>query len=427
VDEQFVTPSPSPARRPSSGWAWFFAGTTLAFALLLAALLWALISSGLYLQLLGRIDPRLRGLAQGPLPVASAPTPRTAPTATPSAVASSPSGSGSATPGATAAPTATPPTASAAAPAPPAASAARPARRGEIVAAGRWQLVVNDAKSGPLPNGARRLTVDLTVKNDSDQADVLALPATAEVAPRGRPAVGPAPGDGFQLVQLTEPPALQLRVLDRAGRAFGGGFVSANGQAGGAFTFVAAPGDAIRLPFAFEIAASAADPLTLEAQFGQALGGGLFRIGLDDPAQPAAKLTPSDRAQVNGTEQRYVIEGLWSLTLLGVDVGAPSSSGERTVRARVSAENLTDRPLAPGATLDDPTGGERDFYVVDAEARVAYSSADSMPSQPIPARATRTVEVQMKAQRDFAASGPYRFSIVVDPQEQRFAIFRVGG
>jgi hypothetical protein len=129
---------------------------------------------------------------------------------------------------------------------------------------------------------------------------------------------------------------------------------------------------------------------------------------------------------VNGTEQRYVVEGLWSLTLLGVSVGSPAANGERTVTARVAAENLTDRPLTLGATLDDPTGGERDFYVVDAETRAAYSSADSMPRQPVPPKATRTVEVRMKAHRDFAASGPYRFSIVIDPGAERFAIFKTG-
>ncbi|HEV8636082.1 MAG TPA: hypothetical protein VG370_17795 [Chloroflexota bacterium] len=439
MDEQLVPPSPSPARRGSSGWAWFFAGTTLAFGLLLAALLWALISTGLYVQLLGRIDPRAdalwRGLAAA-TPAAGAPSRAVPPTwtpappttrveGTPPAAAASPIPPGPPTAQGTAA-TPTPAVPSAPAPAPPSASAATPARRGEIVSAGHWQLVVNDARSEPQPGGGRRLTLDLTFKNDSDEADVLSIPATVPQAPRARPAGDRSHESGYRQVQLVEPPAAQLRVLDRAGRAFGGGFVSANGESGGSFTFVAAPGDAIRLPYAFEVPASAADPLSLEAQFAQALGGAGFRIALDDAARPPAKLLPSDRAKVNGTEERYAVDGLWSLTLLGVDVGAPASNGERTVTARVSAENLTDRPLALGATLDDPTGGERDFYVVDAEARVAYSSGDTMPRQPIPPKATRTVEVRMKAHRDFASSGPRRFSIVVDPREQRFAIFRVG-
>jgi hypothetical protein len=307
-----------------------------------------------------------------------------------------------------------------------AAGAAAAAKRGEVVSANRWQLLLNEVRSETLPAGGRRLTLDLTFKNDSDEADVLAIPATVPPAPRTRPA-GDEPGPpSYRTVQLVEPPAVQLRIVDRAGRVFGGGFVSANGDGGGSFTFVAAPGDAIRLPYAFDIPESATDPLVLEAQFGQALGGAVYRIGLDDAAQPPARLAPSDRAKVNGTEQRYVVEGLWSLTLLGVSVGSPAANGERTVTARVAAENLTDRPLTLGATLDDPTGGERDFYVVDAETRAAYSSADSMPRQPVPPKATRTVEVRMKAHRDFAENGPYRFSIVIDPGAERFAIFKTG-
>jgi hypothetical protein len=440
VDEP-VAPPPAPVRaRPlSSGWAWFFAGTTLAFGLPLAALLWALISTGVYTQLLGRIDPRAGGVVQafraGGTPAAAAPGLSVAPTWTPAppapgvegtrpAAAASPVPAGSpAAPGAASTPT---PAVSGGPAAPPAASAGTPAKRGEIVSAGHWQLLVGEVRSETPSSGGRRVTLDLTVKNDSDRADVLAIPATVPQAPSARPASDRPGESGYQPVQLADPPAVQLRLVDPAGRAFGGGFVSANGQSGGSFSFVAAPGDAIRLPYGFEVPPSSADPLTLEVRFGQALGGAAFRVALDDAAQPPGRLAPSDRAKVNGTEERYVVEGLWSLTLLGVGVGPPSSSGERIVTARVSAENLTDRPLALGATLDDPTGGDRDFYVVDGEARVAYSSADTMPRQPIPARATRTIEVRLRAPRDFASAPPHRFSIVVDPRGNRFAIFRVG-
>ena len=103
-------------------------------------------------------------------------------------------------------------------------------------------------------------------------------------------------------------------------------------------------------------------------------------------------------------------------------------TGQRTVTARVSAENLTGRPLAVGASENDPFGasGDRDFYVVDAAGRLAYSSSDSMPRQPIPPGATRTVEVRMKGYRDFASTGPFRFTVVVDPRRAQYAIFRTG-
>jgi hypothetical protein len=439
VDEQSTPvgapPPPTASPRPgASGWGWFFAGTTLAFGLLLAGLLWALVATGVYGQLLGRLDPRASALLAGPRPAAAGP-PLRPPTPEPAAPPSAPRGgapAATASPAPTAPAAGTPggasPTPEPGSPTPLAAAptgAAATARLGEVVSAGPWRLLVNEARRETLAEGGRKITLDLTFKNDSDEADVLAIPATLPAAPRARPADDPG-GPRYRPLQLAEPPAVQLRVLDRAGRGFGGGFVSADGEGGGSFTFVAAPGDAIRLPYAFEVPVSSADPLVLEAQFAQSLGGATHRIGLDDAAQPPADLTPSDRAKVNGTEERYVVEGLWSLTLLGVSVGSPSSNGERTVTARVSAENLTDRPLVLGGTLDDPTGGERDFYVVDAGTRVAYSSADTMPGQPIPGGATRTVAVRMKAHRDFASSGPYRFSVVIDPDEERFAIFRTG-
>src|SRR5438093_1620523 len=38
-----------------TGWAWFFAGSTLSLALILGGLLWALGSTGMYLDLLARV------------------------------------------------------------------------------------------------------------------------------------------------------------------------------------------------------------------------------------------------------------------------------------------------------------------------------------------------------------------------------------
>ena len=46
---------------------------------------------------------------------------------------------------------------------------------------------------------------------------------------------------------------------------------------------------------------------------------------------------------------------------------------------RLKMENLSDQALTAGGTLDDPTGGSRDFYAVDAQGQLAYSGADTMP------------------------------------------------
>jgi hypothetical protein len=380
-----------------SGWAWFFAGTTLALLLVLAALVWGLVSTGLYADLAGRLAPR--ALAPTAVAAPSAPPQTASAAASPTAVA----------------PSATPLLGQP----PPAATSATTAQRAQILSSAHWKLLVGEVKSESGRDGGRRITVDVTLKNDSERADVLSIPATTPAQPRSRPA-------SWQPAQMAEPPTLQLRLYDRANRPHGGGFVGADGQGGGGFTFVAAPGDAIRLPFAFELPASSAEPAALEAQFGQAAGGAGFRVGLDAAAQPPARLEPSDLVKVNGTEERYLIEDLWSLTLLSIAVGQPDASGQRTVTARVSAENLTDRPLAIGATEHDPTGsaGDRDFYVVDAEGRLAYSSGDSMPRQLIPPGATRTVDVRMRGYRDFSTAGPHRFSVVVDPRRDEYAIFR---
>ena len=395
-----------------SGWGWFFAGTTVALGLVLAALVWALVASGLYTRLAGSVLPA----ALAPAGVVAAPV------AAPAAAGGNAVPSATTTPAAGGqAPSAAPPvgTPTAGTSLAPPSTNATPAQRAQILSSAHWKLLIGDVKSEPLSNGSRKVTVDVTLKNDSHQADVLAIPATSSAQPRSRPA-------SWEPVQMAEPPALQLRLYDRANRPFGGAFVGADGQGGGSFTFVAAPGDAIRLPFAFDVPAASSDPMTLEAQFGQAAGAANFRVALDAAAQPPAKLEPSDLMKVNGTEERYVIERLWSLTLLSVTVGQPDATGQRTVTARLGAENLTDRPLAVAASENDPMGaaGDRDFYVVDSAGRLAYSSGDSMPRQPIPPGATRTVEVRMKGYREFATAGPYRFSVVTDPRKDQYAIFR---
>jgi hypothetical protein len=410
---------PTPPRRAgSSGWAWFFAGTTLALAVALAALLWALASTGLYPQLIARLAPTTRALVQRPAalggpadragPLAAA----AAPTATPAAGPSPPPATG---------PTPSQgPRASNSAP-------ARAARVGEIVESGDWKLLVNDVKIEPAtaPAGGRRVRVDFTIKNDQARAATLAIPATIPAAPRSRPASIEGDTPALQPVQLAEPPALRLGLIDRAERSFGGGFVSSAGQISGSYTFEAAPGDAIRLTYAFELPTEAADPLTLEASFGVDAGGQRARVGLDGRADRAATLAPSDPPRSAGLDERLQIGSLWAMTAQAIEVGAPAADGQRTVTARLKMENLADQSMTAGGTPDDPTGGSRDFYAVDAQGQLAYSGADTMPRATIPPRQSRTVEVKLKAGAEFATSGPYRLSIVVDARRDRYAVFKL--
>src|SRR5687768_9058987 len=103
-----------------SGWAWFFAGTTLALAMALAALVWVLVSSGLYGQLVGRVSP---SAAAPPSIVAAA-----VPTATPL-----PPASAAATPAAFA-------------PVPVPSVAAAAAQRSRVLSSGHWKLLIGDVK-----------------------------------------------------------------------------------------------------------------------------------------------------------------------------------------------------------------------------------------------------------------------------------------
>src|SRR5205085_1236909 len=121
-----------------------------------------------------------------------------------------------------------------------------------------------------------------------------------------------------------EPPALQLELVDRAERSFGGGFASATGQTTGSYTFEAAPRDAIRLTYAFELPADAADPLALDASFGVDAGGGRARVSLDGPAEPAATLGPSDPPKSAGPDERLQVGGLWAMTAQGIEVAGPA-------------------------------------------------------------------------------------------------------
>jgi hypothetical protein len=419
-------PAATPARAGGSGWAWFFAGTTLALALMLAGLLWALATTGLYSQLISRLDPSARRVVQGPAafggPAAGPPAPVAARDAPAGGAQAPPASAGPATPPAG-------PTGPTQVPRAAASAPSRTARLGEVVESGDWKLLVNSFKSEPAavpPAGGRRIRVDFTIKNDQTRAATLTIPATIPLGPRARPAS--LEGDGrpaLQPVQLAEPPALRLEVVDRAERTFGGGFASATGQVSGSYTFEAAPGDAIRLTYVFDLPADAADPLALDASFGVNAGGQRARVSLDGRADPAATLAPSDPPKSAGPGERLQVGSLWAMTTEGIEVGGPAADGQRTVTARLRMENLSDQPLIAGGTLDDPTGGGRDFYAVDAQGQLAYSGADTMPRTIVPARQSRTVQVRLRAPAEFATSGPHRLSVVVDALRDRYAVFKL--
>jgi hypothetical protein len=301
------------------------------------------------------------------------------------------------------------------------------ARVGEIFQSGDWKLVVNGVKSGPAtaPTAGRRVSVDFTIKNDRTRAATLSIPATVPLAPRSRPAALDGAAPALRPVQLAEPPALRLGIVDQAERSYGGGFVSAAGQISGSYTFEAAPGDAIRLTFAFDLPPEATDPLALDASFGVDAGGQRARVGLDRPVEPPATLTPSDPPRSAGRDERLQIGSLWAITAQSLEVGGPAADGQRSVTVRLKLENLSDQALIAGATPDDPTGASRDFYAVDAQGQLAYSGADTMPRAIVPPGQSRTVEVKLTASAELATSGPYRLSVIVDARRDRYAIFKL--
>lgn len=460
------TESRRTGRSSGSIWAWFFAGVAIGLALMLAALIWAISTAGLTSTVLARLDPRgdraglvpavaaLLPTASTAIPTALAPiaaaaTP-TAGAATPVAAAATPIAGPAATVATAATPTvgaatpvASPTPRSNASPTPPPvgtgagvatpagtprAEGALTARLGEAIDSGTWRVAVARIEIGSTARG-RRVGVDILLKNGADAVRTLEIPNTTPRAPRARTVslTDDATPLAWQDVQLADAPALSLMAIDRRGQAWGGGFRGADGDAAGAYTFLATPGDAIRLPFAFDLPEGAGEPAALELRFGVDAGGVVARVVLDGPAPSALAIQPSDPPRLAVGEQRVVVGNTWAFTLLGIDVGAPSAAGARGVTARVRAENLSDRALLLGASRDDSTGTSRDFYIVDRDLRLAYSTSETMPTARIPAGATRAVEIKLLAPADFATNGPYRFSIVVDPRRGQYAVMRSAG
>ena len=367
--------------RGGSGWAWFFAGSTLALAAMLGGLLWALATTGLSTDLLTRLGGRAPRAVAGLVPTPSARTP-SASRAEPTSTATS-------------------------------------ARVGDLISSGPWKLVVTGSRTEANGEAGNRLFVGFTVKDDGGKAAAIEIPSTAPPVPRVRPASDVLP------VQANELPRLQLDVLDRAQRSFGGSFVGADGQPSGSYKLILAPGDAVALVYAFDVPASSAEPFTLELHFGSGAGGTRAQVQLDQKAAEPAQLTPSDVGKVAAKDEPTTVADLWRLTVTGLEVGQPAANGVRDVTVHLEAENLTDEAAVVAGPRGDVTGPDRDFYAVDAAGHLAYSSGDTIPTTRVPAKSKRTVDVKLTADREFATSGPWRFSVIVDPRADRYAVFRI--
>ncbi len=426
--------------RSDSGltWTWFFAGTTLVLGFALFGLIWTIASAGLYGELASKVREALlpsltiqapsitgtRDLPGSGTPLAERPPVQgaAATVATSSVATGTPSANLSAlgTPAGTltiVASSPTPLSASAVATPSAVAAVANALPLGSLIESSVWRLVARDAHSESTPDGLNQMVVDLTIKNDSPKTALIVLPSTSSSPARSRLVTLP--------MQLADPPSVRLHLVNASGQFIGGSFRGSGDAASGGYNFYAAPGDAIRLAYVFPLPAGSSGPYRLDISFGVDAGGTRSTVALDRLAPNMAPLLPNEPAKVAGKEERITLPGLWGFTVASIDVGEASKTGEKTVSAKIIAENLSDRALVIGATREDSTGSERDFYVTDRDGNLAYSSSNSMPTATISAKATRTVTIQLKAPKEFSDKGPFRLSIVVDVKRDRSVVFLV--
>src|SRR5262249_30023241 len=150
---------------------------------------------------------------------------------------------------------------------------------GEVVESGSWKVRVDGSRVESSSEGPR-VVVDFTIKNDSDKTATLDMPSTAPRAPRRSQASFDEP-PAQQDVQIAGPPPLSVTLLHRAQQSVGGGFLASDGSASGGYSFLAAPGDAIKLSFVFDAPASSAEPFALDLRFAGPAGGAHARVSLD--------------------------------------------------------------------------------------------------------------------------------------------------
>jgi hypothetical protein len=297
-----------------------------------------------------------------------------------------------------------------------------PARPGDVIRSGSWAVAVVDFSIAGTDT-TRGPVVFIVAKNESTRAATLEIPATIERAPAPRRASDDATTPQTRPIQLENPPSLHLTLSDRAGQVHGGTFLGAGGEPGGGYSFVAAPGDAIRLGYMF-VPTVGPGPHVLLAQFSQAAGSLTAKVDLSQAPSKVEALAPTDSSSIAGRDEAIDIGPAWRLRLLSLSVG-DAMRGVRTVSARLRVENRDDVGAIIGASRDDPTGSGRDFYVVDDSLVLAYSSSDSMPSDRIPPGSTREITIRMTAPEAFSTKGPWRFSIVSDARRNRFAVMRL--
>ncbi|HLH73489.1 MAG TPA: hypothetical protein VKX96_09410, partial [Chloroflexota bacterium] len=154
---------------------------------------------------------------------------------------------------------------------------------GQVGSSGPWRFVVDDVGFAPdeSANGWYQAVVTYTLLNTSDHAAELPIPSTVPNdtnkphAITKQPSFVPLPSIPEEDPSIAN--GLRLYLLDRAERAFGGGF----GTGEGGYEFIAAAGDAIRLNYRFRYPDSSLQPFTLRFQFPQSVGAARFDVKLD--------------------------------------------------------------------------------------------------------------------------------------------------
>ncbi|HUX86497.1 MAG TPA: zinc ribbon domain-containing protein, partial [Chloroflexota bacterium] len=115
---------------------------------------------------------------------------------------------------------------------------------GQVGSSDSWRFVVNDVSFAPdeSANGWYRAVITYTLLNTSDRAAELPIPSTVpneashQQTTTRKPSFIPLPSIPEEDPSVAN--GLRLYLLDRGGRAFGGGF----GTSGGGYEFIAASG-----------------------------------------------------------------------------------------------------------------------------------------------------------------------------------------
>jgi len=300
---------------------------------------------------------------------------------------------------------------------------------GQVGSSASWRFVVNDVSFAPdeSANGWYRAVITYTLLNTSDRAAALPIPSTVpnessnQRTTTKQPSFLPMPSIPEEDPSVAN--GLRLYLLDRGGRAFGGGF----GTSGGGYEFIAASGDAIRLGYRFRYPANSTQPFAVRFEFPPKAGAARFDVNLNQKTSSPASLVPSTitpRAP-EGTNVKIGTE--WLVTCEGVDFSPAQQSGERPVTVHLRVENLTDTARPALTDSADASGSLRDFYLTDALGHLAYSHSDNLPGVVVPAHETRSVLVHLYTLDLSSAAHPLYFSAVVNWLADRAGQFVLQG